>query len=142
MPDLSNMPNEDFEKWLASVDLDENQREALTKSTNRTDLFNKILDYRGLQRANERYDDFQQYLQKTRIFLSPEVREKFDQIKLLLRKVWAARKVDIQRTEQTGGVDFFTKALDTFTDEVEPLMGELECIIQRKLFPESESPDK
>ncbi|MFQ5356706.1 MAG: hypothetical protein ACE5DY_09540 [Mariprofundaceae bacterium] len=139
MPDFNRISGEDFMKWLESTDLEDEEKEEMVASTDRMFLFNRILDYRSLRRAEESFFEFQTYLQKNRIFLSPDIREKFDEIKNLLRKAWAARKTDVRLDGQTGSVDFLTKALDIFNDEVEPLMGELEDIIQGKLFPEREA---
>lgn len=144
MPDLSRMAEEDFKQWLNSTDLADIEKEKMISSRDRMSLFNRILDHRNLRRAEESFREFQTYLQKTRIFLSPEIRGKFDEIKSLLRKAWAAKKTDIHFTEQeqTGCIEFLTKALDIFNNEVEPLMGELENIIQGKLFPEREAANK
>ena len=139
MPDFNRISDEDFRKWLESTDLEDEEKAEMIASTDRMSLFNRILDYRSLWRAEESFFEFQTYLQKNRIFLSPDIREKFDEIKNLLRKAWAARKTDVRLAGQDGSIDFLTKALDIFNVEVEPLMGELEDIIQGKLFPEREA---
>ena len=136
MPDLDRMSQEDFESWLDSAGLDEKEKRALKSSTDRNSEFERILDYRALRKANEKYFEFQTYFEKNRIFLSPEVRETFDEIKGPLRKSWAAKKADIDLADRAGGEDYLSKAMGVYKDEVEPLMAELEEIVQRRLFPD------
>lgn len=137
MPDFSRMSGGDFEEWLSSKNLDEAEKEALRRSSDKPKKFGEILDYRRLNKAGECLDEFRDYLQKNRIFLSPEVREKLDQIQAALTTVWAHRTVDIQYIQPQRGLDLMEKALDCLNNEIQPLMEETESIIQRKLFPEA-----
>lgn len=141
MPDIDRMTKDDLKAWIVGIDIDEDEKNAIIGSNERMKLFNRILDYRRLRDAEEKFHEFQDYFQKQRIFLSPDVRGKFDEIKGLLRKAWAAKTTDVRLNGQ-GSQDFFSKALDIFNDEVEPLMKEIEDIIQGKLFPERENQEK
>ena len=138
MPNLDRMSDDDFEKWLEGTDLTDEEKQVMNSSTDRLSLYDKILDYKSLRRAQENYLEFQTYFEKNRIFLRPEIRMKFDEIGGLLRKSWAAKKVDVDQTDPSGRVDFLTEAWEIYTDEVEPLMGELDEMIQGSLFPENE----
>lgn len=139
MPDLSRMADDDFKKWLERTELEDDEKHEMLEADDRMAMFNRILDYRNLRKAEEAFFKFQTYLQKNRIFLSPEIKEKFNKIKELLRKASAARTADICLEGQASRADFLTKALDIFNDEVEPLMVEIENIIQGKLFPKRET---
>ena len=132
MPDLNRMSDDDFESWLKGIDLTDEEKQAMNSSTNRFSLFNKILDYKALQKAKENYSEFQIYFEKNRIFLSPEIRNKFDEIRGLLRQSWVAREVQLDENDRA----LLKEALDLYTKEVEPLMEELEEIVQRRLFPD------
>ncbi len=136
MPDLDRMSDDDFENWLEGVDLTDEEKRALKSSTMRLSLFSRILDHRGLRKAEESYFEFQTYFEQNRIFLSPEIRNKFEEIRGLLRKSWAARQVDLELADESGGRDLLREALDVYTEDVVPLMAELEEIIQRRLFPD------
>ncbi|MDE0330698.1 MAG: hypothetical protein OXL41_02430 [Nitrospinae bacterium] len=141
MPDLDRMSDDDFEKWLEGTDLTDEEKQIMNSSTDRLSLYNKYLDYKALRKAQENYLEFQTYFEKNRIFLRPEIRMKFDKIGGLLKECWTAKKVDVDQTDQTnwgGQVDYLTKAFKVYTDEVKPLMGELEEMIQGSLFPENE----
>ena len=139
MPDLNSMEDDNFKKWLGRIDLEDDEKDAMLEADDRMSLFNRILDRRHLRKAEEAFLEFQMYLQKNRIFLSPEIKERFDKIKDLLRKAWAARTTDVRLQGQASHVDFLDKALDILNDEVEPLMLEIENIIQGKLFPKRET---
>jgi len=76
-------------------------------------------------------------LQKNRIFLSPEISTKFEEIRRYLRKAWAARTTDVRLGDAAARKDFLLEALDIFEKQVEPKMEEIESVIQGRLFPES-----
>lgn len=136
-PDFGKMNDDEFSRWLESQDFEKDEKKVLTEADNKFNVLDKILDFRNLKKAESDYLVFQDYFQKNRIFLSPELREKFDEIQGFLRKVWASKKTDFSYASQHGNADHFMKALDTYDENVQPLITELETIIQRKLFPEA-----
>ena len=136
MPNFSRKSDEDIREWVDHRDLTEEEKSYFFESQDKVEAFDRIIEYRNISDAEKCFDEYRQYLQANRIFLSPEIKGKFDQIEALLRKSWAAKKVDLSHQGNTGGTDFLMKALDLFEDEVKPLMSKLELLVQNKLFPE------
>ena len=56
-------------------------------------------------------------------------------IAVTTRAMALARETDLRHDGEFTKTDFLSKALDIFNDEVEPLMKEIEDLIQEKLFP-------
>lgn len=137
MPDFSRMSDGDIREWADHRDLTEEEKSYFFESPDKVKAFDRIIEFRNIHEAEKCFDEFRQYLQANRIFLSPEIKEKFDQIEALLRKSWAAKKVDLDYQSDPGKTDFLMKALNLFEDEVKPLMSELELLVQNKLLPES-----
>ena len=135
VPDFRRMADDDFKEWLGTTNLTDNEKDAMLEARDRGYMLDRILDHRDLCRAQEISFEFETYLQKNRIFLSPEIREKFDEIEDYLRKTWAARKIHFDSAGENTGTDFRFKAIDILDEEVNPLMLEIENIIQRKFFP-------
>lgn len=142
MPDFNRMNDEEIIKWAERNDLDEDEKEFLLKSDDRTTAFSRVLDFRKLRDAEKYFYEFKEFLQANRIFLSPDVKVKFDEIENKLRSSWAARKVDFDHRGGAGQQDFLLKAFDICEKEVKPLIGDIEAIVQKQLFPENETMDK
>ena len=139
MPDFNRMADDDFKKWLEGIDLEDDEKGAMLEADDRIFLFNRILDHRHLRKAEETFLEFQTYLQKNRIFLSTEIKKKFDLIQKHLRYAWAERTTNIRLGDKAGRVLFLDKELNILFNKIEPLMEEIEDIIQGKLFPEREA---
>lgn len=142
MPDFSRMSDEDIREWVDHRDWTEEEKSYFFKTQDKVKALDRIIEVRNIHEAEKYFYEFRQYLQFNRIFLSPEIKEKFDQIEALLRKSWAAKKVDLDHRSHTGKTDFLIKALDLLEDEIKPLMKELEYLVQIKLFPESKPASK
>jgi len=139
MPDFSKMSDEDIGEWVERSDLTGEEKSFFLGEGDKIKALDRIIDIRGIRDAGLSYYEFREYLQNNRIFLHPEIKDKFDRIESLLRKSWAARKTDFNHRGETGKTDFLMKAFDTFEKEVRPLMNEIESLVQAKLFPESEA---
>ena len=138
MPDFTRMIDDDIVNWISHRDFDEEETSYFLGETDKAKALDRIIELRNIQEASERFSEFREYLQENRVFLSPDIKEKFDQIEDHLRKAWAAKKVDLDHQGDTGNTNFLIKAYDLFEKEVKPLMKEIEDIIQGKLFPGGE----
>ncbi len=137
-PDFTRFDEESFNHWLDSTDLNEDEKHVMIEAADRHATLNRILDLRNLKRAEKDYLKFQDCLQVSRIFISPDIRDMFVEVQQLFRKVWAAKKTDFDLTNQGEREQFFIEALNIYDDEVKPLISKLEKAIQVKLFPASE----
>lgn len=138
LPDVSRMSDTEFREWVEGDEFTIDEQAVLLGASDRFAMLNRVLDFRNLRDAEIKLHQFQTYFAKHRIFLSPEIREKFDEIRDLLRKSWAAKKTDFRLDGSASQTDFLGKALDVLQNEIDPMMLEIEKLIQGKLFPESE----
>ena len=139
-PDLNRMGDDDFKKWLGRTDLEDDEKNEMlkAKADDRESQFNQIRDFQNLIRAQKAFLEFDTYLQKNRIFISPEIREKLDYIGDCLKKPWAERQTHFDLEGKIGGANLRVEAINILIEEVKPLMLEIENIIQEKFFAEME----
>lgn len=136
MPDLNRMSEADLSGWLDRSDLSDDERRFLAAATDKSIAYGRVLDWRALIEARAAFVDFHTYLQSNRIFLSPDLKERFDRIGQLIPESWIAKKMDWDGHSQTAGESFLTKAWDKYEKQVKPLMLEIEKLVQSRLFPE------
>jgi hypothetical protein len=85
-----------------------------------------------MHEAQKAFGDFNEYYEINKIFLSPELKEKFSQIHTHLWSVWVDRKMSLDtRSSQT---DFWGKAYKGMQEKVEPLLNEIEDLVQKHLY--------
>jgi hypothetical protein len=137
LPDFTRMTDEQIQEWADQTDLERAERAYFIEQRDKALAFSRIIEFRNIREAENRYTEFRDYLQANRIFLSPDVSEKFDQIQGSLREAWASKKVDLDSRGETGKIDFLLKAFEQFENEVKPQMADLEKIVQKRFFPES-----
>ncbi len=132
-PDLDRMDESTLKKWIDRTDMSENEKDMIFESNDRNRSYSDILDWRDLQRAHTAFVDFHEYLEKNRIFLSPELKEKFDQIDSFIWRAWVAKKMDTKRSNTDK--DYLMEAWDIEEKSITPLRLEIEKLVQDKLFP-------
>ncbi len=137
MPDLNRMREAEVRDWVERADLSEDEKNYVLSESDKVRAYSRILDWRSLQEANKDFVDFQTYFQSNRIFLNPEIKEKFDQIVSLMREAWVARKMDLHGHKLEDGKSFLFEAYSTYDKQVKPVMTEIETLVQGKLFPPS-----
>lgn len=137
-PDLGRMSEAELQTWMKRVDLTEDEMTYLLGEGDKIKAYSRILDWRSLLEANKDFVDFHTYLQSNRIFLSPEIKEKLDQIGSLLREVWVAKKMDWDGHKLDEGKSFLREAYEKYNKQAKPIMTEIETLVQGKLFPESQ----
>lgn len=142
MPDFSSMTEEKTKKWLDRSDLDEEMKEYFLECTDKTKGLSRIQDAKRLDQANKHFFEFNKYLQANSIFLSPEIKIKFEKIANKIRSSWAAKKVDFDMSGNTGSNNLMMKAIKIDKDEVGPLVHEIETLVQKKIFPNERTTNK
>jgi len=137
IPFFGRMSEDELRAWVERSDLSESEREYLLGEEDRTRAYNRIMDLRCLHEAHRDFVDFHTYLQCNRIFLSPEIKEKLDQIGGLLHEAWVAKKMDSDGHKLSEGKSFLREAYEKYDKQAKPIMTEIETLVQGKLFPES-----
>jgi len=135
-PDFQNMGVDNLNEWLNRSDLSINEKSYFAEEKNKDRAYNKILEGRDILVAYKEFGEFHKYLQSNRIFLSPEIKEKFDQIDGLIQESLTAKMMDLKGYSDVNN-NFLLEALNKFKKQVKPLKVEIESLVQEKLFPES-----
>lgn len=99
--------------------------------------YGRILDVRDLNRCRDDYVSFHSYFRENRIFLSPVIKDKLDQIDTLMRDVWSDRKFYLEEKNSREGREFMKSAWNKYNKETVPIMDEIEQLFQDRLFPEA-----
>ncbi|CAI2717523.1 hypothetical protein [Nitrospina watsonii] len=134
-PDLERMSREEFNRFLESGDLSNDEKEYLTG--NREGLntaYSRILDIRSLNDAHKAFLEFNLYFDTNKIFLRPHIKEKFQEADDYIWSAWVSQKMSYDLRDSKA--DFAIKALDTEKDKIAPLIKDIENIVQKELFPE------
>ncbi len=134
MPDLGRMDPGEIESWAVQSNLSEDEKRFLLTEQDKNKAYGKILDWRDLAEANKDFRDFYTYLQENRIFLSPNVKLKLDEIAALLKASWVAKKMD-RDGHMPEGKSFSTEAYEKCYKEAKPIMDQIEGLVQERLFP-------
>lgn len=137
IPDLGRLSEEELQTWVDRSDLSDDEKGYLTGEKDKFRAYSRILDWRCLLQANRDFVDFHTHLQANRIFLSPEIKEKLDQIGSLLREAWVAKKMDWDGHKLNEGKSFLREAYEKYDKQARPIMTEIEALVQGKLFPQS-----
>jgi hypothetical protein len=127
----------DLDSWVSRSDLLDHEKAYFNSERDKGRAYCRILDLRDLNKAKGDFYEFHTYLQENRIFLSPEVKDKLTEIDNFMRESLIAKEIDWQGIGHGTGRNYLIEALDTLDKQVKPLMGEIESLVQAKLFPES-----
>jgi hypothetical protein len=135
-PDFQIMGDNNLKDWLNHSDLSDNEKSYFAEERDKGRAYSKILERRDLLVAYKEFREFHKYLQSNRIFLSPEIKEKFDQIDGLIQESLTAKMMDLNGYSDANN-NFLLEALNKFTKQVKPLKVDIESLVQARLFPES-----
>jgi hypothetical protein len=135
IPDLQNMAEKDFDDWIKKSNLSEAEQKLLTKSSDKARAYARILDFHSLSNSKEKFYEFHEYFLENRIFLSPDIKNKLEQISDLLQGAWVDKHMDWQGHKPGEGESFLLEAWEKYDKKARPIMMEIEALFQEKLFP-------
>lgn len=130
-PDLDGMVEQDFSGFLEGNDFSDSERKFLKSEENKNRAYSRILDFRDLNQANKLFLEFHSYFENNRIFLSPDIKDKFAKVDDYIWSAWVDRKIGMDDRK----ISFTIDANKTRKEDIEPLMNEIDILIQKKLFP-------
>lgn len=137
IPDFGRMADLQLDDWVTRSDMTDDEKSFFASEKDKVAAYVRILDWRDLRQARKDFVGFHKYLQSNRIFLSPEIKDKFDHIGSLIHETWITKKLDWDGRGYTSQKDFLKEAYDKLEKQVTPLMREIEHLVQARLFPES-----
>lgn len=135
-PDFNRQTQEERDVWLARSDMSDEERDYFARESDKIRAYSRILDFRALRDAGQAFNDFRECFHANRIFISPAIKSKLDEIDDLIKESWIAKKMDLEGLSRGGDTNWLLKAHDTHEKQIKPLMLEIEGLVQGKLFPE------
>ncbi len=136
LPDLNRKTRDELDLFLAESDFSKSEKQLLLDAKNKNDNYVKILESRELQEAHKAFLCFHKYFEHNRIFLAPDIKEKFEKVDDYIWSAWVSRKMGMNRISRTK--DFTIEAYNKIEEKIEPMIKEIEDFLQSKLFPETE----
>lgn len=138
IPNFEVMGESELKEWASSY-LSDDERSNFTKveDEKKGDAFARILEERKIRDSEKSYDELHSYLQHNRIFLSPEIKDKFDRIDLRIRQCLESWKLARNDSGYGDSTDYVSKVLSLLNDEITPLMLQIEHLVQAQVFPET-----
>jgi hypothetical protein len=138
VPIFWKMPEAKLNDWMNHSDLSDDEKSYFLSEEDKSQAYGKILDWRDLIDAQKHSIEFHTYFQSNRIFISPEIKGKFNQIDTLIHEALVAKKMD-SNGYSGESKNYLIEALDKFDKQVKPLMVDIESLVQTRLFPERRS---
>jgi hypothetical protein len=135
VPIFWKMPEAKLNDWMDHSDLSDDEKSYFLSEEDKPRAYGKILDWRDLIDAQKYSIEFHTYFQSNRIFISPEIKDKFNQIDTLIHEALVAKKMD-SNGYSGESKNYLIEALDKFEKQVKPLMVDIESLVQTRLFPE------
>jgi hypothetical protein len=136
-PDFRRMPELELQEWVKGSDLSDKEKSYFLGAEDKINAYTRIQKFRSLKEAADNLQRFSVCLQNNRIFLSPDIKEKFNAIGDLTRNAWVAENMDWEYPSRNLEKEFLDDTFITYQKEIKPLLSELELLVQNKLFPES-----
>ncbi len=128
-PDLDRMSNTQLDEFLDGSFLYDYQKNELKSENNKLQYYQDCVFFYEMNEARKAIVEFHTYIQKNRIFLSPDLKEKFKEIDDVM---WSAY-VDMEVGHQAQENKMKREAWQTVKDKVEPIKNEIEDLVQQRL---------
>lgn len=132
LPDVNNMSDADYKEWVSELDLSKNEADFLMAGGDRLELVNRVLDYKKIISADEKFRKFRDYFERSRIFLGPEFDDLLNEISSALRAAWAHRQTHFTIGDRVPGKDYLLKALEVLEKRVDPQMEKIAVAMKAK----------
>lgn len=136
VPDFTRQSEQQTNDWLSRSDLSDEEKEFFRAQKDKIRGYSRILEWRRLVEARKDFVAFRTFFHENRIFISPEIKKKLDEIDDQMNDSWSAKKMDWEGYSRETGTSFMGQAHDTYSKQIKPLMLEIEGLVQAKLFPE------
>lgn len=132
LPDLNRCDEKDLESFIKDNEIPETVAENLRKATDKNIIYKRYLDIKQMNDAHKAFIVFDEYYKINKIFLSSKLKEKFSQIHKHLWSVWVDKRMSI--SAEGSQTDFLSKAYKEMKEKVEPLLDEIEELVQKHLY--------
>lgn len=132
LPDLNTYDEESLEIFIEQEKIPEEVAADLRNKTNKINVYSRYLDIKQMHEAHKAFNDFHEYYEGNKIFINPELKNKFSKIDSFFWSVWVDRKMSLDERERE--TVFLIQAYSGMKNNVEPLLNEIEDLVQKHLY--------
>jgi len=132
MPNLDKMNESKLKRFAEKNNFSDDETEYLLSEENKTSAYSRILDFRCLKKAHDLFNEFRIYFENNKVFLRPNIKEKFSIVEDYIWSAWVDTKMGLDDQKISWNISARKKV----KDEIEPVIKEIEELLQKELFPE------
>ena len=130
--DFTYMNDLELQNSTNRLNFTEDEKDFFLNQADKNKAYERIMDFRSLIDAQEAFSDYRTYFEENRIFLSPEVKQKFLEVSNYIISASVSIEMSL---EINNDLSSLIQAYKTENEKVTPLIDEIESIIQKNLFP-------
>lgn len=128
-PDLDKMNEDQLNKFLELSFLYDYQKEELKNSSKKLEYYQDKLFYHELHMAGKAIFDFHDYIQKNRLFLSNDLKNKFKEIDDVMWSAHTSMEIGVKEKQSKMQLEAWKKT----KNDIEPIKNEIEELVQKRL---------
>lgn len=128
-PDLNHMNSQALEEFLEKSPLHRFEKQELLQASDKISYYEKIKFWYDLREVEEAFRDFHNYIIKNKIFLTPDLQERFTEIDNVMGSAILERKVGHEAKDR----EMWVSAYEKIEKEVNPIIDVIEKLVQSRL---------
>lgn len=128
-PDLDKMNKEQLNKFLELSFLYDYQKDELIDSVKKLEYYQEKLFYHELHQAGKAIFNFHDYIQKNRLFLSTDLKNKFKEIDDVMWSAHTSMEIGVKEKQSKMQLEAWKKT----KNDIEPIKNEIEELVQKRL---------
>ena len=128
-PDLNKMTEQQLDEFLSNCKLHDYEKDELKTTSDKLTYYQNAIFWHDLNEVRKRFGEFHTYIQKNRIFLSPDLKEEFRKIDDLM---WESL-IDREVGHEAGDRKMWTGAWKKMKEGLDPLKDKIEDLVQSRL---------
>lgn len=128
-PDLHKLHEEELIEYLTKTKLTEFQKKKLLSESDKNKYYMDVIFWHDLHEAEQGLQEFHNYIIRNRIFLSPDLQDRFNKIDDIMWKAFIERRM----SEEAKDHKMRHEAYKKIRDDVAPIRDEIENIVQKRL---------
>ena len=128
-PNLDKMNDKQLNSFLEFSFLYDYQKDELKNSIKKVDYYSEKVFFHELQQAGKAIFDFHDYIQKNRLFLSSDLKNKFKEIDDVMWSAHISMEIGVKEKQSIMQLEAWKKT----KNEIEPIKNEIEDLVQKRL---------
>jgi hypothetical protein len=128
-PDFDNLSEDELSYLVNSCPLKEFQKKELLESKKKTQYYSDTIFWINLAKSQDVYSAFHNFITRNRIFLSPDLREKFMEVDGILWDSLLKKEIGKDAKDSKMAIE----AYRDIKNRVTPIIADIETLVQKRL---------